>query len=203
MRALAVLSAAIAVAALGACSGGAGGTPATGTSSEPVTSARKVPQPSNPYTLFETLQVRPLALSPDGQLLYATNTPDNRLEIFRVEGHRLQSTGSVVVGLEPVAVAVRSNGEVWVVNHLSDSREHRRRSTPSASRASGNTLLVGDEPRDIVFARPGPEPGVHHDRPPRPELARTIRICSRPASVAPTSGCSTRTTSVRRRAGRA
>jgi hypothetical protein len=34
------------------------------------------------FTTFETGQVRPLALSPDGTKLFATNTPDNRLEIF-------------------------------------------------------------------------------------------------------------------------
>ena len=58
----------------------------------------KVTQPANPYTLFETLQVRPLALSSDGGTLYALNTPDNRLEIFQVTGHELRSVGSVEVG---------------------------------------------------------------------------------------------------------
>src|SRR5215471_2241889 len=38
------------------------------------------------FTLFESGQVRPLALSPDGRHLFATNTPDNRLEMFRIEG---------------------------------------------------------------------------------------------------------------------
>src|ERR1700687_5750973 len=33
-------------------------------------------------TLFETGQVRPLALSANGGFLYAANTPGNRLEIF-------------------------------------------------------------------------------------------------------------------------
>src|SRR5215831_21402215 len=73
------------------------------------------------FTLFETGQVRPLALSGDGQFLYATNTPDNRLEIFKTTGAALNHLSSVPVGLEPLAVAVRSSGEVWVVNHLSDS----------------------------------------------------------------------------------
>ena len=31
---------------------------------------------------FESGQVRPLALSPNGKLLFAVNTPDARLEIF-------------------------------------------------------------------------------------------------------------------------
>src|SRR5512143_585508 len=73
------------------------------------------------FTLFESGQVRPLAMSPDKQHLFAVNTPDNRLEIFRVKTNRLIHTGSVPVGLEPVAVAARTNREVWVVNHLSDS----------------------------------------------------------------------------------
>ena len=39
-------------------------------------------QPS--FVNFESGQVRPLALSPDGTRLFAVNTPDNRLEIFSV-----------------------------------------------------------------------------------------------------------------------
>ncbi|MGH8516990.1 MAG: YncE family protein, partial [Panacagrimonas sp.] len=105
------------------------------------------------FTLFESGQVRPLALSPDGRHLFAVNTPDNRLEIFRVHKHGLRHIDSVPVGLEPVAIAARSNTEVWVVNHLSDSvsivKVH-----PRHSRRVVRTLLVGDEPRDIVFAGP-------------------------------------------------
>src|SRR5262245_66635 len=73
------------------------------------------------YTLFESGHVRPLALSPDKSLLFAVNTPDSRLEVFHVGNHGLTHRLSVPVGLEPVAVAARSNTEVWVVNHLSDS----------------------------------------------------------------------------------
>jgi YVTN family beta-propeller protein len=102
-------------------------------------------------TLFETGQVRPLALSHDGKYLYAVNTPDAKLEIFSVNSEGIEARGSVSVGLEPVAVAVRNENEVWVVNHLSDSvsvvdvheSEH-----PRVTR----TLLVGDEPRDLLFA---------------------------------------------------
>src|SRR5215472_13711971 len=73
------------------------------------------------FTTFESGQVRPLALSPNGKLLFAVNTPDNRLEIFKVSKKGLVHRGSVPVGLEPIAVAARSDDEVWVVNHLSDS----------------------------------------------------------------------------------
>ena len=99
----------------------------------------------------------PLALSQDGQLLFAVNTPDNRLEIFHPRRDGLDKIASVEVGLEPVAVAVRSPNEVWVVNHLSDSVSVVNVSDPSNPSVT-RTLLVGDEPRDIVFA--GPE----HDR---------------------------------------
>lgn len=106
------------------------------------------------FTLFESGQVRPLALSPDGGHLFAVNTPDNRLEIFRVFEQGLKHIDSVPVGLEPVAVAARSNTEVWVVNHLSDSVSIIDLSKRHARRVV-RTLLVGDEPRDIVFAGPG------------------------------------------------
>ena len=162
MRWYSIASCAGVVAAVGACSG-VGSDPASVAPSGDVHlealrgGAARVPQSSNPYTLFETLQVRPLAVSKDGQLLYATNTPDNRLEIFSVDGPRIRPIGAVEVGLEPVAVAARTPNEVWVVNHLSDSVSIVDVSSPTRPRVT-NTLLVGDEPRDIVFAGPA------HDR---------------------------------------
>ena len=102
------------------------------------------------FVTFETGQVRPLALSPSGMRLFACNTPDNRLEVFSITAGNLTHIDSIPVGMEPVAVAARSDTEVWVVNHLSDSISIvDLTSTPA--RVS-RTLLVGDEPRDIVFA---------------------------------------------------
>src|SRR5262245_6288539 len=106
-------------------------------------------------TIFESGQVRPLALSPDGKRLYAVNTPDNRLEIFAVHPNGLQHRASVPVGLEPVAVAARTDDEVWVVNHLSDSISIVDVDQGGHHGRVVRTLLVGDEPRDIVFAGPG------------------------------------------------
>lgn len=108
---------------------------------------------ATPFTLFESGQVRPLAMSPDGARLFAVNTPDNRLEIFDIGVGTLTHVASVPVGLEPVAVAARTNTEVWVVNHLSDSVSVVDLSTPATAHVV-RTLLVGDEPRDIVFAGP-------------------------------------------------
>src|SRR4029079_16938715 len=73
------------------------------------------------FVNFESGHVRPLALSPDGSRLFAVNTPDDRLAIYNVSAGGLTLAAEVPVGLEPVAVAARSNTEVWVVNHLSDS----------------------------------------------------------------------------------
>ncbi|HZR81880.1 MAG TPA: hypothetical protein VFD92_12340 [Candidatus Binatia bacterium] len=105
------------------------------------------------FVNFESGQVRPLAMSPDGSALYAVNTPDDRLELFSLASGSPVHVASVPVGLEPVAVAARSNAEVWVVNHLSDSVSivDVSATPPRVTR----TLLVGDEPRDIVFAGPG------------------------------------------------
>ncbi len=101
------------------------------------------------FVEFESGPVRPLATSPDGNTLFAANTPNGTLEIFDLTSGSPVFAGRVPVGLEPVAVAARTNTEVWVVNHLSDSISIvTLTDTPHVAR----TLLVGDEPRDIVFA---------------------------------------------------
>jgi len=103
------------------------------------------------YTLFESGQVRPMAMSSDGATLFVVNTPDNRLEAYQVKSDGLVHKGSVLVGIDPVAVAVAPNGNVWVVNHVSDSVSIIDVSdVPNMHVIS--TLLVGDEPSDIVFA---------------------------------------------------
>ncbi len=101
------------------------------------------------FIAFESGQVRPLAQSADGTRLYAVNTPNNTLDIFKITGSGLELIARVPVGLEPVAVAERTPNEIWVVNHLSDSVSIvSLDGVPHVTR----TLLVGDEPRDIVFA---------------------------------------------------
>ncbi len=109
------------------------------------------PSKLDPFVAFESGQVRPLSLSADGSNLLAVNTPDNRLEVFAITNNTLAHTHSVPVGMEPVAVAV-SGDQAWVVNHLSDSVSvvSFAHSPPRVIR----TLLLGDEPRDIVFAGP-------------------------------------------------
>jgi hypothetical protein len=144
---------------LAACGGGSSGNgggmqppPPPPVNIPPTGNALPGPRPvAGPQSIvaFESGPVRPLALSADGQRLIAVNTPDNRLEIFSTNGG-LRAVGSVAVGLEPVAVALDPSGRAWVVNHLSDSVSVVDIDAPVPQVVQ--TLWVGDEPRDIVFA---------------------------------------------------
>lgn len=121
---------------------------AVGLLSTPLAAGSAGAAPPN-FIEFESGHVRPIAMSPGGTQLFAVNTPNGTLEIFNVTPQGLVFQARVPVGLEPVAVAARNDGEVWVVNHLSDSVSVvTLAGTPHVVR----TLLVGDEPRDIVFA---------------------------------------------------
>ncbi|MCA8943469.1 MAG: hypothetical protein KDB80_12975, partial [Planctomycetes bacterium] len=101
------------------------------------------------FPAFESPQIRPLAISPDGLRLLATNTPDNRVAYFSIANPRLPLLlREIRVGLEPVAVAFRTDDEAWVVNHLSDTVSIVDLTTGVVVA----TLPVGDEPSSIVFA---------------------------------------------------
>src|SRR5215470_17698676 len=104
--------------------------------------------PASDSKSFESPQVHPLAVTPDGTRLLAVNTPDQRLSVFQLTGDTPVLTAEIPVGLEPVSVAVRNNQEAWVANWLSDS-------VSVVDLTAGNvvrTIEVGDEPTDIVFA---------------------------------------------------
>ncbi len=105
-------------------------------------------RPTEGVVNYETPHVHPLDLTPDKQTLLAVNTAAHRLEIFDVSGGTPVAKASVRVGLEPVSVRARSNSEVWVVNHLSDSV-----SVVSLERLTVTaTLPTDNEPADVVFA---------------------------------------------------
>src|SRR5262249_19450846 len=55
---------------------------------------------------------------------------------------------SSTVGLDPVSVRVRTNGEAWVVNRVSDTVSVVDLATQNVVA----TLDVGDEPGDVIFA---------------------------------------------------
>lgn len=99
------------------------------------------------FVNWETPHVHPLDVTPDGTRLVAANTPDNRIEVFDLRGAGVVRAFDVPVGLDPVSVRARSNGEVWVVNHISDSISV----VDLASRSVVRTLATDDEPADVVF----------------------------------------------------
>jgi YVTN family beta-propeller protein len=102
----------------------------------------------NDFVHFESAQVHPLALTPDGTKLLVVNTPDNRLAVFDITGPSPVRIGEVPVGMEPVSVCARTNGEAWVVNTLSDDVSIVDLTTMNVTA----TIHVGDEPSDVVFA---------------------------------------------------
>ncbi len=101
-----------------------------------------------PFVNWENHPVRPIALSPDATLLAVAHTADNRLQLFDVSEGMPVAAGHVVVGVDPVSVRFRGNGEAWVVNHISDSVSV----VDLASRQVRATLQTDDEPFDVVFA---------------------------------------------------
>ncbi len=113
----------------------------------------------------------------------------------------LTHTGSVPVGLEPVAVAART--------------EHRGLGgEPPLRLASASSTSAPRPPRVVAHAarrrraarhrlrRPGRQPRLHHRPRTAGRTAPATRSSPRRASAAPTSGCSTRPTSARRSAAR-
>ncbi len=97
---------------------------------------------------FESPQVHPVTLTPDGTRLLAVNSPDHRLSVFQLTGPTPTLIAEIPVGLEPVSVAARNNSEAWVTNWLSDSVSVVDLTTGNVVR----TIDVGDEPTDVVFA---------------------------------------------------
>lgn len=101
------------------------------------------------YQHFEARHTHSIALTPDGSRLLAVNSPDARLSVFDATQATPALLNEIAVGLEPVSVRARSNDEVWVVNEVSDSI-----TVVSLSQAAViDTVQVGDEPADVVFAQ--------------------------------------------------
>src|SRR5262245_62557716 len=86
-------------------------------------------------------------ITPDGSKLLVVNLADNRLEVFDITSGSAVHTSAIPVGLDPVSVRARTNDEVWVVSHISDS-------VNIVSLSAANvvaTVRTDDEPCDVVF----------------------------------------------------
>jgi len=131
---------------------GQGDTPASA-SDQPTTQDLGVSQhteASQRYTLFEAGPVRPVAVLAGG-LVAVANVPDDKVELFRPTGSGVTHCGSVRVGMRPVALNAVGD-KLWVVNHLSDSVSVVDVDESRCTAQVVRTLLVGDEPRDVVSA---------------------------------------------------
>jgi YVTN family beta-propeller protein len=100
------------------------------------------------FVNWESPPIHPVEMTPDGATLLVTNTADDRLEVFTLGGPLPVWTASIPVGLDPVSVRARTNGEIWVVNRMSDSVSI----VDLTARNVVATLFPGDEPADVVFA---------------------------------------------------
>lgn len=101
------------------------------------------------FANFESPQVHPAAITPDGTKLLVTNTADARLTVFDLsQPSNPTILKEIPVGLEPVSVRARTNDEAWVVNHTSDSVSVVSISLGIVT----DTLDAKDEPSDVVFA---------------------------------------------------
>ena len=101
-----------------------------------------------PHVNWENHPVHALDLSPDRRLLAVAHTADQRVQLFDVSTGAPVAVGHVVVGVDPVSVRFRNAGELWVVNHISDSVSV----LDVATRTIKTTLSTADEPFDVVFA---------------------------------------------------
>jgi len=113
-----------------------------------VNTAQSNTKPTNGLVNYESPHVHPIDLTPNNNTLVAVNTAAHRLEIYNVANGGMAYQGSVPVGLDPVSVRARSNNEVWVVNHMSDSVSI----VNLTSRTVVRTLQTDNEPADVVFA---------------------------------------------------
>lgn len=98
---------------------------------------------------FESPPVHPIELSPSGTYLFATHTADHRLVVYYLGGPQPKLIAEIMVGLEPVSVRALNDNTVWVASHVSDAINIVNIPTRNIVR----TLLVGDEPTDVVFAK--------------------------------------------------
>ena len=101
------------------------------------------------FVNLESPQVHPMDLNGAGTRLALCNTAAGRVEIFTLGRTSLpEHQSSIFTGLEPVSVRFRTNAELWVVSHVSDSIAVADVATGVIKRM----IKTLDEPCDVVFA---------------------------------------------------
>lgn len=107
------------------------------------------PIASGPVINFESAPVKPVALSNDGSILVATNTPNATLVVFQTTPNGLTKVDEIAVGLDPVSAAFQPNDNryVWVANAISDNVSIVDLQTSHVDAV----IEVGDEPVNVLF----------------------------------------------------
>ncbi|MEM7384374.1 MAG: beta-propeller fold lactonase family protein, partial [Verrucomicrobiota bacterium] len=106
-------------------------------------------QTPDDFVNFESAQVHPLDLSPDGKTLAACNTPDGSIELFSIAPDGQPSHSFTLgVGVDPVSVRFRTNDELWVVNQISDTVNL----VSVKKKLIQRTIATDDMPADVLFA---------------------------------------------------
>src|SRR4051812_45631687 len=95
---------------------------------------------------FETGQIPPGDLPPDGSRLLVVNTADSRLEVFDITSGVPVLLSEIPVGLDPISVRAFSSTQAWVVNNISDSVSV----VDLTARNVVASLKTRDEPADVV-----------------------------------------------------
>ena len=108
---------------------------------------------SQTFINYESSQVHPIDVSPDGNTLAVCNTADNRIQIFDISsGVPVRPLPPLIdhvqVGIDPVSVRFLSNTELWAVNVISDTISVIDLTTGLVRQ----TIQTLDEPADVIFA---------------------------------------------------
>jgi YVTN family beta-propeller protein len=100
------------------------------------------------FVNFENPHCHPIDVSPDNSTLATVNTAANRVDLWDLTSGVPVFTKAVPVGYDPVTARWRTNNELWVVNHISDTISV----VDVANAIITQTIETLEEPCDVVFA---------------------------------------------------
>ena len=100
------------------------------------------------FVNFETPPVHPVDLNSSAQLLAVAHLADQRALIFDLTTGAPVLSRSIPVGVDPVSARFRTDSELWVVNHVSDTITI----VDASNGAVTGLIQTLDEPADVIFA---------------------------------------------------
>ena len=100
------------------------------------------------FVNFESPPIHPVDLNPSGQFLAVAHLADCRVLIFDLTTGTPTLSRTIPVGIDPVSARFRTDSELWVVNHISDTVTILNITDGSVT----GLIQTLDEPTDVVFA---------------------------------------------------